>query len=175
MLRILASIAPSTAASRSASSKTRNGALPPSSMLTRSSCFADCSTSLRPTAVDPVKLSLRSRSSSIRAVLRPPASLVVTTLRTPAGSPASSSSAASASIVSGVCAAGLTTIVQPAATAGPILRVPIASGKFHGVTNRHGPTGFFMVRMRLPPAGAWSQVPLIRTASSEYHRKKSAP
>jgi hypothetical protein len=27
----------------------------------------------------------------------------------------------------------LTIIVQPAAIAGPILRVPIASGKFHGV------------------------------------------
>ena len=40
---------------------------------------------------------------------------------------------ASASIESGVCWAGLTTIVQPAATAGPILRVPIAVGKFQGV------------------------------------------
>ena len=38
MLRIFASIAPSTAASRSASSKTRNGALPPSSIDMRSSC-----------------------------------------------------------------------------------------------------------------------------------------
>ena len=35
MLRILASIAPFTAASRSASSKTRNGALPPSSIEVR--------------------------------------------------------------------------------------------------------------------------------------------
>ena len=74
-----------------------------------------------------------------------------------------------------VCAAGLTTIVQPAATAGPILRVPIASGKFHGVTNRHGPTGFLMVSSRLPPAGACIQRPWIRTASSEYQRKNSAP
>ena len=56
----------------------------------------------------------------------------VTTLSTPSGSPASANVAASASIVSGVCCAGLTTIVQPAATAGPILRVPMASGKFHG-------------------------------------------
>ena len=36
-------------------------------------------------------------------------------------------------MVSGVSSAGLTMIVQPAASAGPILRVPIASGKFHGV------------------------------------------
>ena len=32
-------------------------------------------------------------------------------------------------------------IVQPAASAGPILRVPIASGKFQGVIARLGPTG----------------------------------
>ena len=36
-------------------------------------------------------------------------------------------------LVSGVSLAGFTIIVQPAATAGPILRVPIAIGKFHGV------------------------------------------
>ena len=57
----------------------------------------------------------------------------MTTLSTPAGSPASSRICASASMHSGVCCAGLITIVQPAATAGPILRVPIAIGKFHGV------------------------------------------
>ena len=96
-------------------------------------------------------------------------------MSTPAGSPASASTAASASIVSGVCEAGLITIVQPAAMAGPILRVPIASGKFQGVMNRHGPTGFFRVRIRLPPAGAFIQRPWMRTASSAYQRKKSAP
>ena len=77
--------------------------------------------------------------------------------------------------MSGVCSAGLTTIVQPAAMAGPILRVPIASGKFQGVTNRHGPTGFLIVSSRLPPAGACIQRPWIRTASSAYQRKNSAP
>jgi phosphoribosylcarboxyaminoimidazole (NCAIR) mutase len=66
---------------------------------------------------------------------------VVSTDRTPSGRPASVKIWASASIDSGVCLAGLTIIVQPAATAGPILRVPMASGKFQGVMNRHGPTG----------------------------------
>ena len=78
-------------------------------------------------------------------------------------------------MVSGVWLAGLTTIVQPAATAGPILRVPIASGKFHGVMNRHGPTGFFTVSSRLPPAGAFIHRPWIRTASSENQRRNSPP
>ena len=76
---------------------------------------------------------------------------------------------------SGVRAAGLTTIVQPAAIAGPILRVPIASGKFHGVMNRHGPTGFFRVSSRLAPFGACIQRPWIRTASSANQRKNSEP
>ena len=44
-LRIFASIAPSTAASTSASSNTTNGAFPPSSMDVRSNPFADFSTS----------------------------------------------------------------------------------------------------------------------------------
>ena len=42
-------------------------------------------------------------------------------------------SLASSIMVSGVSCAGLTIMVQPAASAGPILRVPIASGKFQGV------------------------------------------
>ena len=175
MLRILASIAPSTAASTSASSKTTNGALPPSSMLTRWSWSADWRTITLPIPVEPVKLTLRSRSSAWSVLLRSAARVVGTTLSTPSGSPTSARIAASASIVSGVCWAGLTTIVQPAATAGPILRVPIASGKFHGVTNRHGPTGFLIVSSRLPPAGACIQRPWMRTASSAYQRKNSLP
>ncbi len=128
-----------------------------------------------PTGVEPVKLTLRSRSSAISALLSDLESWVVTMLRTPAGRPTSSRVAASASMVSGVSSAGLTTIVQPAAMAGPILRVPIASGKFQGVMNRHGPTGFLIVSSRLPPAGACIQRPWMRTASSENHRKNSAP
>jgi hypothetical protein len=40
---------------------------------------------------------------------------------------------ASASAEKGVSGAGLMTTVQPAASAGPSLRVIIAEGKFHGV------------------------------------------
>ena len=133
MLRILAIIAPSTASSRSASSKIRNGALPPSSIETLSTLSAAWAISLRPTSVEPVKESLRSRGSSMIGFEISLDDEPVTTLRTPAGSPQSASSLASASIDSGVCWAGLTTIVQPAAIAGPILRVPIAVGKFQGV------------------------------------------
>ncbi len=175
MLRIFASIAPSTAFSRSASAKTRNGALPPSSIETRSSWSADCLTSILPIGVEPVKVSLRSRSSPISGAITSPVSWVEITLSTPAGRPTSAIRSASASIVNGVCWAGLTTIVQPAAIAGPILRVPIASGKFHGVIISTGPTGCFIVISRVLPSGEVAQRPAMRTTSSENQRKNSAP
>ena len=118
----------------SASSNTTNGALPPSSIDMRSSFSPPCCTSARPTPVDPVKVSFRSRPSSMSALVSSPGLVVGSTDRTPLGRPASAISLASSNMVSGVSAAGLTSMVQPAARAGPILRVPMASGKFHGVT-----------------------------------------
>ncbi len=76
----------------------------------------------------------------------------VTTLSTPAGMPARSASSASASAEYGVWLAGFTTIVQPAARAGPALRVIIAAGKFQGVMAAQTPTGSLMTTMRL---SAW--------------------
>ncbi len=90
---------------------------------------------------------------------------------TPGGSPASVRICASASIDSGVSAAGLTMIVQPAATAGPILRVPIAVGKFHGVMNRHGPTACFRMSNRpLPPGSTEVGRRLIAAAAPQVLR-----
>ena len=82
------------------------------------------------------------------------ASVVGTTFNTPGGRPASWKILASASMESGVNWAGLITMVHPAASAGPILRVPMARGKFHGVTKMQGPTGWRRVRRREPPSGA---------------------
>ena len=174
MFRIFATIAPSTAASRSASSKTRNGALPPSSMETRSRLPADSSARRRPTSVDPVNESFRVRGSCNSGRTSAPGLEVVTRLSTPAGRPASSRTRASSSIERGVCSAGFTTIVQPAAIAGATLRVPIAMGKFQGVTSTHGPTGWCMTTRRPAPDGATVQLPSMRTASSENQRRKSA-
>jgi hypothetical protein len=116
---------------------------------------ADWAIRTLPTSVDPVKESLRVRGSLMSGSIVRPELLAVTTLSTPAGSPASSKIAASASMLNGVCLAGFTTMVQPAATAGPIFRVPIAMGKFHGVMNKHGPTGCCMVRTRPAPCSLW--------------------
>ncbi len=65
----------------------------------------------------------------------------VRTLSTPGGMPASSASSPSRSAVSGVCSAGLSTIVQPAASAGAIFHAAISSGKFHGMIWPQTPTG----------------------------------
>ena len=59
-LRNLQRSAPATASSRSASSKTMNGALPPSSSETFFTWRAHCAISSFPTAVEPVKPSLRT-------------------------------------------------------------------------------------------------------------------
>ncbi len=61
MFRIFAAMAPSTALSRSASSNTMNGALPPSSMEVRSTFCAASAMRRLPTGVEPVKETFRSR------------------------------------------------------------------------------------------------------------------
>ena len=96
MLRNFDTIAPSTAASTSASSKTMKGALPPSSMVTFFTVPAHWAISNLPTSVDPVKVSLRTMGF---AVISPPmaAAAPVTTLKTPGGMPARSASSARAS------------------------------------------------------------------------------
>ncbi len=62
-----------------------------------------------------------------------PGSVVVTTLTTPGGTPASASRSATARAVSGVSAAGLSTTALPAASAGASFQVAIKIGKFHGM------------------------------------------
>src|SRR3954453_19381874 len=173
-LRILATIAPSRAASRSASSKTRNGALPPSSIEQLTTWSAASFSRIRPTSVDPVKDSLRTRASCSIAETTAPERRAGTTLTTPAGTPASSRILPISRAVSGGSDAGLSTTGQPAARAGPILRGAIAAGKFHGVTSTAIPTGWRTTRIRFAPDGAVVSSPEARTASSAYHRKNSA-
>ena len=97
--------------------------------------------------------SFRSRGSRMIGSETAPEVDVVKTFTTPLGRPASSRSLAKYRVVSGVSSAGLMTTVHPAATAGAILRVAIASGKFHGVIRKHGPTGCCETIMRPVPSG----------------------
>ena len=169
--RYLIATAPSTAASRSASSKTTKGALPPSSKDTRlRECAAACM-SCFPTSVEPVKASFRTsgcaaKASPIGRDLAP-----VTTLNTPAGSPASAAISASARAVSGVAEAGLRTTGQPAARAGAILRVTMVAGKFHGVMAATTPTGWWTTHSRLSRNGEGTRSPYVRRASSANQPK----
>src|SRR5690349_3093862 len=117
-----------------------NGALPPSSSESFLMVDADCAISTLPISVDPVNEIFRMTGFDVSS---PPISRAdpVTTFRTPPGTPARDASSASASALKGVFDAGLTTVVQPAARAGPTLRVIIAMGKFHGVLQPTTPMG----------------------------------
>ncbi len=125
------------------------GACPPNSNDRRFMVSVACFMRILPTSVEPVKDSLRTRSSSMMAVVMSGASSPTTTDSTPLGSPASSKTVASSRAVSGVSSEGLITMLQPAASAGANLRVIIAAGKFQGVMAAVTPTGRFSTRMRL--------------------------
>src|SRR6202051_4439824 len=140
MLRYFETIAPSTAASMSASLHTKNGALPPSSSPSFFTPTDACWYRILPTSVDPVKPTKRTAGCS-HTTLPTAEEVSVRILNTPRGTPAFSASATSASVVSGVSLAGLRTTVQPAASAGETLRVIIERGKFHGVIAPQTPIG----------------------------------
>ena len=78
-----------------------------------------------PVSTEPVSeiMSTSSWVTSAAPVSLPPA----TTLSTPLGRNSAASSPSS-SVVSGVLGAGLSTIVLPAASAGPIFQIAISSG-----------------------------------------------
>ncbi|MNH20253.1 hypothetical protein D3C79_800140 [compost metagenome] len=141
-----------TACSRSASSSTTKGLLPPNS---RATCLR-CSPPLairpipRPTGVDPVKVISDGVSCSTKAS---PISLPAptTTLSTPAGSPASSKIRANSSPPhTGVSLAGLTTTALPSAKAGAIERWVRCRGKFHGLMTPTTPNALRYTRLSLP-------------------------
>ena len=173
-LRYFETIAPSTAASISASSNTMNGALPPSSMDTFFTVPAHCSISFFPTGVEPVKVSLRTIGLPVSSPPISPDEPQIT-LITPEGMPARSARSAIAKADSGVDVAGLITMVQPAASAGAAFRAIMALGKFHGVIAATTPTGCLMQTMRLSADGPGMTSPSMRLASSPNHSTKDAP
>src|ERR1700740_483851 len=109
--------------------------------------LALCFIRRQPTSVEPVNVTLRTSGLE---VISPPISfeLPVSTLKTPAGMPARSANAASAKAENGVELAGLAIMVQPAANAGPALRVIMAAGKFQGVMAAQPPMGSLVPTQR---------------------------
>ena len=105
--------------------------------------IAACATWI-PTAVEPVNASLSTPGWAASA--RPVSGVdPVTTLNTPGGSPASSNRRASSSVETGVWSEGLTTSVQPAASAGAAFQVRSISGEFQGTIAPTTPTGSWRV------------------------------
>ena len=84
-----------------------------------------------------VSLSTSGLAVSARPVSGPPG----TTDSTPSGRPASANTSASALALSGVSAAGLSTTVHPASSAGPSLLHARNSGTFQATTAPTTPTG----------------------------------
>ncbi len=109
-----------TALARSALGRITLADLPPSSRATFLTAAPATAAICRPTAVEPVKETRSTPGCSTRAwpAIRP---RPVTRLKTPAGIPASWTASAKSWAVSGVSSAGFSTIVQPAASAGPTL------------------------------------------------------
>jgi hypothetical protein len=68
----------------------------------------------------------------------------------------------------------LTTLVQPAAIAGPSLRVIIAAGKFHGVIAAVTPTAWRMTSTRFSAFMGGTICPYTRSASPANHSRKLA-
>src|SRR4051794_24734346 len=122
----------SSARSRSASSNTITGFLPPSSKCTRFKVGAPCAMMAEPVALSPTKPIALMAGCSVSAL---PASSPkpCTVLRTPSGTPACLTICASKSAVTGDHSAGLCTTVQPAASAGAIFQVDSMNGVFQGV------------------------------------------
>src|SRR3989304_4571279 len=143
------------------------GALPPSSSDTFFTCPAHWRISSLPTSVEPVKPSLRTIGLEVSSppIAGASSASPVTIERTPGGSPAPSARTATASAESGVCSAGFSTIVQPAASAGADFRVGIAAGKFQGVIPAVTPTASFVTTIRLSGHGVGVGAPSARFAS----------
>ncbi len=155
----------SIALSRSASSKTRTGALPPPSTEIRANRPAAMMASRRPTSLLPVNpiLSTRGSAASASPIASPDP---VRPFATPAGSPGRPSSSSKIAIDdAGASLAGFRTNVQPEASAAPIFRSGRSIGSFQGVMNAHTPTGSRRTRLRRCDAAALVTTPSTRRAA----------
>jgi hypothetical protein len=130
-----------SAVSRSASSRASSADLPPSSRKTFLMLPAPARITVRPVAVEPVKVIMSTRGSSASCW---PTSCreETTTLNTPAGMSVSSATMRPSTVADhGVSGAGLSTTVLPAARAGTAFARLICIGKFHGVIAPTTPAG----------------------------------
>ena len=137
------------AASRSQSSKTSSGPLPPSSPVNGTMFRAAATPMCRAVSGEPVNETRRTPGCETSAA--PTSSPIPwTMLKTPGGKPASATRSASSEHESGDHSAGLRIIVQPAASAGAVFQVESMNGAFHGVITTAGPLGIRITRLWVP-------------------------
>jgi hypothetical protein len=113
--------------------------LPPSSSDTRVMRSAQRAMIRLPASVEPVNATLSTPGWATRCspASRPPG----TTLTAPSGTPASASASANTKPLSGASGGGLSTTVQPAASAGAVFQAARVTGAFHGTMAATTPTG----------------------------------
>ena len=138
-------LAASAAASRSASASTTIGALPPSSSRQRFMCSAHLAAMMRPTRVEPVKLTRRTAGCAISASTTSGASSArvqdeVDRARRAARRRAAR--ATTAACVRGQCSDPFSTTVLPNASGVATARVERITGAFHGAMPTTTPAGW---------------------------------
>ena len=117
--------------------------LPPSSITVFFTVGAAAARILRPTAVEPVKVTMSTRGSEVRTAATS-LSLDTTTWKMPGGMSVSSAAMRpSSSPAHGVSWAGLSITAFPASNAGTLSATLRYSGAFHGVMAATTPTGMY--------------------------------
>ena len=139
LLNILTS-EPSSARSKSASSKMIFADLPPNSKCTGVRFAAAAAMTCRAVCPPPVK-AMRSMSADPASAAPVTAPLPLTTLSVPGGKPASSISATIRNTDSGVNSDGFSTAVLPKARLDAICMLASASGAFQGANKAATPAG----------------------------------
>ena len=130
----------SIAASRSASANTTAGDLPPSSIERPLSIGAALPKISAPVELSPVN-EISGTPGCFTSASPASSPSPLTRLNTPFGSPASSKISAHRLADSGVNSAGLSTTVQPDASAGASFQLSSMNGVFHGVMRPATPIG----------------------------------
>ena len=145
-----------TARLKSASGKRRILAdLPPSSWCTRLTVGAALRATSTPARVDPVN-DTRSTSGWLEIAAPTVGPSPLTRLNTPAGTPAACRTSVQTWAENGASSDGLSTIVQPTASAGATLQAIWLIGQFHGVMKPHTPIG--SLRISVVPRGCCETV-----------------
>src|SRR4051795_10218928 len=143
--------------SRSASGSTTMWFLAPPRACTRLPCVAAVSYTCRATGVDPTKLTAATPGCASKAstVSRSPC----TTLKTPAGKPASAHCSASQTDALGSFSLGFSTTVLPQAIATGKNHIGTIAGKLNGEMTAATPTGWRRGEGAAPPGGAGGEAP----------------